>query len=72
MKKIALAFAALITLCGTAHAQSTPPLATVVATCGTPPSTYTAGQNRPIRKTPMACNVLPQPLHHLERRMCKA
>lgn len=31
-----------------AQAQSTPPLATVVATCGTPPSTYVAGTNRPI------------------------
>jgi hypothetical protein len=28
-------------------AQTAPTLATVVATCGTPPSTYTAGQNRP-------------------------
>lgn len=31
-----------------ASAQQVPALATVVATCGTPPNTYTAGDNRPL------------------------
>lgn len=40
-----------VTLCfpySPALAQSTPGLATVVTACGTPPSTYVAGQNRPV------------------------
>lgn len=45
---IPLAIAALV-LCGApAYAQTGPALATVVAACGTPPNTYTAGQQRPI------------------------
>lgn len=48
MKNLALGFAVLLGFCGVAHAQSTPPLATVVTACGTPPSTYNAGTNRPI------------------------
>lgn len=45
--KILLALAVALAGIAPAHAQTAPALATVVATCGTPPSTYTAGQNRP-------------------------
>lgn len=47
MKNLAFALAALMALAIPAYAQSVPSLATVVATCGTPPSTYVANQNRP-------------------------
>lgn len=40
--------AALVALPLAAAGQTTPGLAVVVATCGTPPSTYTAGQQRPV------------------------
>lgn len=48
MRKIILALAALLLIPSAGYAQSVPGLATVVTTCGTPPSTYTAGQNRPV------------------------
>lgn len=48
MRKIILALAALLLIPSAGYAQSVPGLATVVSTCGTPPSTYTAGQNRPV------------------------
>lgn len=38
----------VLTPLSSAVAQSTPSLATVVAACGTPPSTYLANQNRPV------------------------
>lgn len=38
---------ALLAFSVPALAQTAPALATVVSACGTPPSTYTAGQNRP-------------------------
>lgn len=43
-----LAAGALLLAAVPAVAQSSPGLAVVVAACGTPPSTYTAGQNRPL------------------------
>lgn len=48
MKNFGFALAALVALSAPAMAQSSPGLAAVVAACGTPPSTYSAGQNRPI------------------------
>lgn len=47
MKKIVLLSSAVMGISlGVTHAQTTPVLATVVATCGTPPTTYTAGQQK--------------------------
>lgn len=47
--KFLAALAALLTLSvGPLHAQTAPALATVVPACGTPPSTYASGQNRPV------------------------
>lgn len=46
--RILLAICGLILLPSAASAQSVPSLANVVTTCGTPPSTYSAGQNRPV------------------------
>lgn len=48
MKKVLLALAAMVALTAPAVAQSSPGLAAVVAACGTPPSTYSAGTNRPL------------------------
>lgn len=48
MRKIYVALAAVLFLPTVANAQSVPSLATVVLACGTPPSTYAAGQNRPV------------------------
>lgn len=45
MRKILLA-AALIAFSGAAWAQGVPNSSTVVAVCGTPPTTYTPGQNK--------------------------
>lgn len=45
--KLAFLAASALLMGATAHAQ-TASLATVVAACGTPPNTYTAGQQRPI------------------------
>lgn len=42
------AIAALALCSAPAFAQTGPALATVVAACGTPPNTYTAGQQRPM------------------------
>jgi hypothetical protein len=49
MMKRALILACIALVCASAPAQAqTPALAQVVANCGTPPSTYTAGQQRAI------------------------
>lgn len=48
VKNLAFALAALMALAIPAYAQSTPGLATVVATCGTPPDAYSANTNRPV------------------------
>lgn len=48
MKQIILALGLLGTLYNPVLAQGVPNSATVVNACGTPPSTYTPGQNKPI------------------------
>lgn len=45
---LTIASAALCAMSLAASAQTTPQIATVVATCGTPPTTYTAGQQKPV------------------------
>jgi len=48
MKLIHFLLAAALVIPAAAQAQTAPVLATVVTTCGTPPVTYTAGQQKPI------------------------
>lgn len=48
MQRFILALWLLVGLCAPAYAQGTPGSATVIATCGTPPTTYTPGQNKAV------------------------
>lgn len=48
MQKILLALVAILAFTAPVSAQSVPSLAVVVGTCGTPPSTYSTGTNRPV------------------------
>lgn len=59
MKRTAV-LAALLLILGASeiHAQTVPALATVVSACGTPPTTYSAGQQKPITQSTggLQCN----------------
>lgn len=48
VKRLGFALAALVAMSAPAFAQGVPDVATVVNACGTPPVTYTAGQNRAV------------------------
>ena len=48
MKRLFLAFLLAVGLASPALAQGVPGTAIVVNSCGTPPATYTAGQNQPV------------------------
>ncbi len=48
MKRILFGFLLAAAISGSALAQGTPTSAQVVSTCGTPPATYTPGQNKPL------------------------